>query len=114
MQVGRFFSLQQGRVGQFLSARVLVVRRPFQRSSSEVCYFGFDRLNQAQKFAQYLAAQGYRFQMRRSQRMPQNYEIRLQGHSDMARTLAYWDRMDQPKPRSRPIPPRPIEPALAA
>ena len=114
MQVGRFFSLQQGRVGQYLSPRVLVVRKPFQRSSGEVCYFGFDRLNQAQKFAQHLAARGYRFQMRRSQHMLQNYEIRLPGHSDLARTLAYWDRMDQPKSRSMTHPQRPIELAIAA
>lgn len=94
MQIGRFFSLQSGRVGQYLSPRVLVVRQPFQRSLGEVCYFGFDRFSQGQKFANYLAAQGYTFQLRRSQVMPQSYEVRLQGQSSLARTLAYWDRMD--------------------
>ena len=114
MQVGRFFSLQQGRVGQYLSARVLVVRCPFVPNFGDVCYFGFDRLNQAQKFAQYLASMGYRFQMRRSQLMPQSYEVRLQGHSDIARTLAYWDRMDQSKARSTPASARKIESPIAA
>jgi hypothetical protein len=94
MQVGRFFSLHQGRVGQYLSPRVLVVRTPFRPYPGAVCYFGFDRLNQAQKFGQYLAATGYPFQLRRSQMMPQSYEIRLAGHSDLAKTLAYWDRLD--------------------
>lgn len=111
MQVGRFFSLQQGRVGQYLSSRVLVVRRPFQNGGGEVCYFGFDRFNAAQKFAQYLASQGYKFQLRRSQQLPHSYEIRLQGHSDLARKLAYWDRKDQP--RSLPKQHQ-TEPAIAA
>ena len=114
MQIGRFFSLQQGRVGQYLSSRVLVVRRPFRSNFVEVCYFGFDRLNQAQKFAQYLASMGYSFQLRRSQRMPQSYEVRLQGHSDIARTLAYWDRMGQSKSRSTPGLPRQVEAPVAA
>lgn len=114
MQVGRFFSLQQGQVGQYLSSRVLVVRRPFMSGWGEVCYFGFDRFNAAQKFAQYLAARGYRFQLRRGQQLPQNYEIRLQGHSDLAKTLAYWDRLDQPQARSRSRKHRSTEPAIAA
>lgn len=100
MRVGQFFSLQRGQVGQYLSPRVLVVRTPFRRSSAEVCYFGFDRANQAQKFANYLAAAGYTFQLRRSHVMPQSYEVRLQGHSDLARTLAYWDRLDSQQLRS--------------
>lgn len=102
MQVGRFFSLQQGRVGQYLSPRVLVVRTPFRTSAlGEICYFGFDRWSQAQKFSRYLAGLGYNFQLRRSHLMPQAYEIRLQGHSDLARTLAYWDRIDLQPGRSR-------------
>jgi hypothetical protein len=95
MQIGRFFALQRGQVGQFLSPRVLVVRTPFRPSPGDICYFGFDRLRQAQKFANYLADLGYTFQIRRSQVMPQSYEIRLAGHSDLARTLAHWDRVDQ-------------------
>lgn len=94
MRVGQFFSLKRGQVGQYLSPRVLVVRKPFQPSNTPVCYFGFDRLSQAQKFAHYLATMGYTFQLRRSEQMPQNYEIRLQGQADLAKTLAYWDRVD--------------------
>ncbi|MBD2076539.1 hypothetical protein H6F86_22155 [Phormidium sp. FACHB-592] len=93
MQVGQFFSFQPGRVGQYLSPRVLVVRSPF-RAASDVCYLGFDQFKQAQTFAQSLARRGIRFQIRRSQVMPQQYEIRLHGRSDLARTLAYWDRRD--------------------
>ncbi|PSB25258.1 hypothetical protein [Stenomitos frigidus] len=91
MQIGRFFSFQKGRVGQYLSPRVLVVRSPFQVSPT-ICYFGFDHLKQAQTFAQSLAKIGATFQMRRSQVMPQSYEIQLRGHRDLARTLAYWER----------------------
>lgn len=91
MQIGRFFSLQRGRVGQYLSPRVLVVRSPFQAAPT-ICYFGFEHLKQAQTFAQRLARLGANFQVRRSQVMPQNYEIRLRGHSDLALTLAYWER----------------------
>lgn len=93
MQVGRFFSFQPGRVGQYLSPRVLVVRSPF-RAAPDVCYLGFDHFKQAQTFAQSLARRGIQFQIRRSQVMPQSYEIRLPGHSDLARTLAYWERRD--------------------
>lgn len=95
MQVGRFFSLQQGRVGQYLAPRVLVVRSPFRVASPTVCYFGFDQLKQAQTFAQKLANMGANFQVRRSRIMPQAYEIRLRGHSDLARTLAYWERQGE-------------------
>ena len=91
MQIGRFFSLQQGRVGQYLSPRVLVVRSPF-RIAPTICYFGFDHLKQAQTFAQSLARLGAHFQIRRAQVMPQTYELRLRGHSDLARTLAFWER----------------------
>lgn len=91
MQIGRFFSLQQGRVGQYLSPRVLVVRSPF-KAAPTICYFGFEQLKQAQTFAQKLARMGARFQIRRSQVMPQSYEICLRGHSDLAGTLAYWER----------------------
>ncbi|MGI0486833.1 hypothetical protein ACN4EK_15435 [Pantanalinema rosaneae CENA516] len=104
MQIGRFFSLSEGRVGQFLSPRVLLVRTPFRplARQQEVCYFGFDRLNQAQKFTQNLALAGYSFQLRRSQVMPQPYEVRLPGHRDLARTLAYWDRLDRQQTQANP------------
>lgn len=95
MQLGRFFSLQQGRVGQYLAPRVLVVRSPFRAASPTICYFGFDHLKQAQTFAQTLARMGASFQIRRSHMMPQAYEIRLRGYSDLARTLAYWERQGE-------------------
>ncbi len=60
-----------------------------------LCYFGFDHLKQAQTFAQTLARMGASFQIRRSRIMPQAYEIRLRGHSDLARTLAYWERQGE-------------------
>jgi len=94
MRVGQFFSLKKGRVGQYLSSRVLVVRTPFQQTSDDNCYFGFKRFTEAQKFAQYLAAMGHTFQLRRSQILPQSYEICLRGNSDLARKIAYWDRVD--------------------
>ena len=93
MQVCQFFSFQPGRVGQYLSSRVLVVRSPF-RATPDVCYLGFDHFKQAQTFAQSLARRGIKFQIRLSRVMPQHYEIRLHGCSDLARTLAYWDRRD--------------------
>lgn len=100
MQIGRFFSLQQGRVGQYLSPRVLVVRSPFQRlpksgGPSTACYFGFEKLSKAQDFAKYLAGLGYNFQLRRGRMLAQfAYEVALAEHIDLARVLAYWDRMD--------------------
>ncbi|MGV0023891.1 hypothetical protein [Phormidesmis priestleyi] len=96
MQIGRFFSLQRGRVGQYLSPRVLVVRLPFQLiKPQEFCYFGFENITQAQKFAQRLTVSGYLFQLQKSQfitHLP--YEIKLLGHTDLAKALAYWDRQD--------------------
>jgi hypothetical protein len=96
--IGRFFSLQNGRVGQYLSPRVLVVRTPFKAASKseEACYFGFDKLNQAQKFAQYLAGFRYRFELRRSQLLQQfPYEIRIPGNAEIVSVLAQWDRRFQ-------------------
>ncbi|KAM3093657.1 hypothetical protein ACKFKF_28910 [Phormidesmis sp. 146-12] len=96
MQIGRFFSLQRGRVGQYLSPRVLVVRLPFQLIKPQAfCYFGFENITQAQKFAQRLTVSGYLFQLQKSQfitHLP--YEIKLLGHTDLAKALAYWDRQD--------------------
>lgn len=95
MQIGRFFSLRQGRVGQYLARRVLVVRSPFRAASPTLCYFGFDHLKQAQTFAQKLASMGASFQIRRSRIMPHAYEIQLRGHYDLAQTLAYWERQGE-------------------
>jgi hypothetical protein len=101
MKIGRFFALGHGQVGQYLSARVLVVRTPFQKQarsgeSREVCYFGFDKLSQAQKFSQYLARSGYRFQLRPGKVLSQYpYEVKLWGQADLTKVLATWDRLDQ-------------------
>lgn len=101
MKIGRFFSLGNGRVGQYLSSRVLVVRMPFRRvlrsgEVREVCYFGFAKLNQAQKFSRYLASLGYRFQLRPGRRLAQYaYEVKLWGNADLTKVLASWDRLDQ-------------------
>lgn len=113
MLVGRFFSLGKGRVGQYLSSRVLVVRTPFRSTprsyGSELCCFGFDLLSQAQKFARYLAKSGYRFQICPGQMMPQfAYEVQLWGNTDLPRMLAGWDRLDQNQ-----IPPRVNRPVSA-
>ncbi len=98
MQTGRFFSLSKGRVGQYLSLRVLVVRTPFQKAIElrETCYFGFEKISQAQKFAQSLASSGYLFQLQQSEMLTQfPHEIKLSGNPGIAKTLAYWDRLDQ-------------------
>jgi hypothetical protein len=101
MKVGQFFSLGDGQVGQYLSPRVLVVRMPFRRvlrsgEVREVCYFGFEKLNQAQKFSRYLASLGYRFQLRPGRRLAQYaYEVKLWGNADLPKVLASWDRLDQ-------------------
>jgi hypothetical protein len=105
---GRFFAVGDGRVGQYLSPRVLVVRTPFKKAPrrQDACYFGFEKLSQAQKFAQYLASFGYPFSLQRSQILTQlPYEIKLQGNADIVSAdivsadivsvLAYWDRLDQ-------------------
>lgn len=92
VHVGRFFSLQQGRVGQFLSPRVLLVRKPFQHQVIERCYFGFDALYQAWKFTETIAHTGCYFRLDRSRLMPQRYEIEIFNPGEMARLLAFWDR----------------------
>ena len=111
MHTGRFFSLGKGRVGQYLSPRVLVVRTPFQKAVSlpEICYFGFEKLSQSQKFAYSLASSGYSFQLQQSEMLTQfPHEIKLSGNPGIAKTLAYWDRLDQKqatsdKARSREV-----------
>lgn len=92
VKVGRFFSLQKGRVGQFLSPRVLLVRKPFQHQVVERCYFGFDSLYQAWKFTAAIAHTGSYFRLDRSRVMPQRYEIEIFNPGAMARLLAFWDR----------------------
>lgn len=98
MEIGRFFSLQNGRVGQYLSPRVLVVRTPFRRVPhiEEATYFGFETFAQAQKFTQRLASSGYHFRLQRSQILDQFlYEVKLPGTAAIGPMLAYWDRADQ-------------------
>ena len=98
MHTGRFFSLGKGRVGQYLSPRVLVVKTPFQQSAKprETCYFGFSKLSQAQKFARSLARSGCLFQIQQSELLTQfPHEIKLSGSPSIAKTLAYWDRLNQ-------------------
>ncbi|MCY7321065.1 MAG: hypothetical protein LH660_04510 [Phormidesmis sp. CAN_BIN36] len=98
MHTGRFFPLGKGRVGQYLSPRVLVVKTPFQKAVrlSEICYFGFEKLSQSQKFAYSLASSGYSFQLQQSEMLTQfPHEIKVSGHPGIAKTLAYWDRLGQ-------------------
>lgn len=98
MHTGRVFSLGRGRVGQYLSSRVLVVRTPFQKAVGlpETCYFGFKKLSQSQKFAYSLASSGYSFQLQQSEMLTQfPHEIKLSGNPSIAKTLADWDRLDQ-------------------
>jgi hypothetical protein len=74
------------------------VRTPFKKAPrrQDACYFGFEKLSQAQKFAQYLASFGYPFLLQRSQILTHlPYEIKLQGNADIVSVLAYWDRLDQ-------------------
>lgn len=98
VKVGRFFSMQQGRVGQFLSPRVLLLRKPFQHQVVERCYFGFDSLYQAWKFTETIAHTGCYFRLDRSRVMPQRYEIEIFNPGEMARLLAFWDRHQTQSP----------------
>ncbi|HEY9807035.1 MAG TPA: hypothetical protein V6D04_10730, partial [Candidatus Obscuribacterales bacterium] len=42
---------------------------------------------------------GYSYQLRRGKMLPQYaYEIALREHTDLAKVLAYWDRMDSKPP----------------
>ncbi|HTL89155.1 MAG TPA: hypothetical protein VL134_07125, partial [Leptolyngbya sp.] len=77
---------------------VLCVRTPFRQfsRSNAVCYLGFEKLSQAQNFAQSLASSGQRFSVQRSQVLTQfPVEIKLMGNSEIVKHLAYWDRKDQ-------------------
>lgn len=112
MQIGRFFSLGGGRVGQYLSERVLVVRMPFRSLSRDLrqqegCCFGFRDLKQAQRFVQFLSRSGYPCRMRSPEWLHHYpYEVVLWGLTDpartLARTLAYWERHEpHPAPSDR-------------
>jgi hypothetical protein len=94
-KIGQFFSLAQGRVGQYLSPRVLLVRKPFQHQVVERCYFGFDSLGHARRFATTIAHTGCYFRLDKSSMMPQRYEIEIFNPGEIARILAFWDRQNQ-------------------
>jgi hypothetical protein len=96
VQVGRFFSMQQGRVGQYLSPRVLLVRKPFRRQVIERCYIGFDDLSRARKFTRAIALRHCYFRFEKSQVMPQRYEIEIFNPGEMTHILAFWDRQGLP------------------
>ena len=94
--VGRFFSLQNGRVGQYLSPRVLVVRQPFRSDPNYVHCFGFEQSKSAARFAKHLAYRGYSYELLCNGWTHQPYEIRvslpLQNAKLLTQTLAFWDR----------------------
>lgn len=98
--IGRFFSLQQGRVGQYLSPRVLIVRHPFRSHPADLHCFGFPQEKSAIRFAQHLAYRGYTFELKRNTNLTQHsltrqpYEIHLTHHNakKLAQTIAFWDR----------------------
>ncbi|NEQ24778.1 MAG: hypothetical protein F6K28_37885 [Microcoleus sp. SIO2G3] len=101
MQIGHFFSLGQGYVGQYLSPRVLRVRSPFRRTSltgeANHCCFGFGSLRQAQKFLKSLLHLGLNVELRRSQLLPNwEYEVVIYesagDRGQIDRTLAAWER----------------------
>jgi hypothetical protein len=113
MQIGRFFSAGQGRVGQYLSPRVLVIKTPFQPASvvsndREISCFGFETLKQAQTFVKSLAQRGVRFQLRQSQILMQYpYEVVLANDTALAQTLAFWERRDRHRVDRTPTPLKP-------
>lgn len=94
-RIGRFFSLQQGRVGQYLSPRVLIIRHPFRRIA-DIHVLGFDKRQQAAKFAGYLAYRNLTFELKQNGWTSHPYEIRITKQSTLTRsllqTLAYNDR----------------------
>jgi hypothetical protein len=94
-RIGRFFSLQHGRVGQYLSPRVLLIRQPFQQATDIHC-FGFEKRKQAARFADYLAYRGCVFELEQNGWTVHPYEIRILKQSELTRsltqTLAKHDR----------------------
>lgn len=85
-RIGQFFSLQQGRVGQYRSPRILTIRQPF-RSHPDMHYLGFDRRQQALRFSMWLARQGYRFELHQNGWTPYPYEICLQSSLPISRLI---------------------------
>jgi hypothetical protein len=93
--IGRFFSLQQGRVGQYLSPRVLIVRHPFRSQPVDLHCFGFDQAKPAARFAQHLAYRGYPFELKRGggwTRQPYEIHVSHKSAQKLAQTIAFWDR----------------------
>jgi hypothetical protein len=94
---GRFFSLKEGQVGQFLSDRILHVTKPFQNDQG--CYYiGFDQRQQAMRFMRRLGKSGRVLSLQRAQYMSQSYEIQITIDRtivhDWARDLALWERLN--------------------
>jgi hypothetical protein len=90
---GRFFSLQQGQVGQFLSDRVLHVTKPFQNDQG--CYYiGFDQRKQAMRFMRRLGRSGQVLSLQPAQYMSQSYEIQITIDRTIASDLALWERLN--------------------
>ena len=85
-RIGRFFSLKQGRVGQYLSPRVLIIRHPF-RTIADIHVLGFDERKQAAKFAGYLAYRNFTFELKQNGWTTHPYEIRITKHSTLTRSL---------------------------
>ncbi len=94
--VGRFFSLRQGRVGQYISPRILIVRYPFRSHPGDLHCFGFDQAKPAARFAQHLAYRGYSFELKRGGWTRQPYEIHVsippKTAKSLTQMLAFWDR----------------------
>ena len=85
-RIGRFFSLNQGRVGQYLSPRILIIRHPFRRIS-DIQVLGFDQRKQAARFAAYLAYRGCAFELKQNGWMAHPYEICILQQSTLTRSL---------------------------
>lgn len=119
MQIGRFFALGQGRVGQYLSPRVLMVRSPFRRTSLtgepiQFCCIGFGSLRQAQKFLRSVAHLGLSVELRQSQILKNcSYEVVVSDREalrepyrpDLASALAAWERQTASRPKLTAISP---------
>ncbi|MDX2213463.1 MAG: hypothetical protein SFY66_09255 [Oculatellaceae cyanobacterium bins.114] len=101
MRGGWFFSLGDGKAGQFLSPRVLVMRSPFRqhhpmRHPNEFCCFGLIPFGTPNVLSRALSSLGLRFEVRLGQLLPGcPYEVILWGNTDLAQTLAFWDRRDR-------------------
>jgi hypothetical protein len=85
-RIGRFFSLSHGRVGQYLSPRVLIIRHPF-RNTTDIHCLGFDQRKQAARFAAYLAYRGCAFELKQNGWTVHPYEIRILKQTALTRSL---------------------------